>query len=65
MFNDFDHWKIDKFVKDSADYHAIMTYIRENFGMLKEVRIGAIAASGNPPGLTASQFKKVCIMAKI
>ena len=63
--HDFDVWKVMKFVKDSKDLNAVKHFITDKFTELKELRVGAIAISQNPPQLDIKGFTKLCQMAMI
>ena len=52
LYHDFNLWKVSNFVKDREDMENIKEFIRENWSEIRELRMGAIADSGNPPQLT-------------
>ena len=49
---DFENGQFDKLVRDSKDNGAMKKFLIEYFSDLKEIRVGAIALSGEPPTLT-------------
>ena len=47
--HDFDLWKVPRFVKDDQDQSELKKFFKDNFALLKEIRIGSIADSKEPP----------------
>ena len=65
LHHDFGLWKVRRYVKDSRDLQLIKVFIKDNFAKLKEIRVGIIADSGDPPQMNHGQFLKFCRLAKI
>ena len=65
MNHDFANWKIRYLIEDPQDINMLKQMIKDNFSQLKEVRMGSIAQSGDPPRLSRHEYLKVCQMAKI
>ena len=63
--NDFLHWKVGKFVKEKHDLNALKNYLRENFHIIKELRMGIIA-NGNELGvMNKATFRRACDLMKV
>ena len=63
--HDFEQWKVNKFVKDSKDLLAIKSFFEDNFALIKEIRVGSIAESLDPPDMNIKQFRKLMKLANI
>ena len=62
---DFAFWKMNRQIKDTKDLDAVKQFFKDNFAVLKEIRIGVIAKSGDPPQLNFRMFTEMCKKANI
>ena len=63
--HDFEQWKVDKFVKDIKDLQAVKAFFEDNFALVKEIRVGSIAESQDPPDMNIKQFRKLMKLANV
>ena len=66
MRHDFDFWKVPKFLKDNKDYNGVKEFFANNFALLKEVRLGAIAKEFTGSSqMSSDQFYKLINLTNI